>query len=364
MVYECCLGALARSQQDDEEIGGSFLCAWLQKNTARNIIMPVRHLDMSSQTRKSQRSPAPKLTEYYITAAGGGRLSALYGTPSNRRALNNADELKTVLLVHGFAAEKTENGLFSETASQLLSAGYRVLAYDWRGLGKSEGDFSNLSLDDHVSDFKVVVEWLRKKANVSNVQICAVGFSLGAVLVAKAVQSGVKLGAVVFWSPATRPAKHMWPRYNTPEASKQLDLEGFVVKPDSNVRLGRAILDSLRDTDLGERAFDLGVPLLVCHGSNDTRIPISASRHCFDAVKKKNKDKVLFAEFIGASHSFRPKKEHRKALIKLLSSWLRDRSVRQGRSRKQRFPQAASEAPSRASRRENQQGRTHVVPAH
>src|SRR5215207_6536372 len=83
-------------------------------------------------------------------------------------------QLRAVVLVHGFAAEKTENGLFIPLREALLERGYQVLMYDWRGLGNSEGDFGSTSLQDHSRDLVSVVGWLMDVGQVDPTQICGV----------------------------------------------------------------------------------------------------------------------------------------------------------------------------------------------
>lgn len=285
-----------------------------------------------------------QLRECNIKMPDGCVISALHGRPKTQ----TTNSLRAAILVHGFAAERTENGLFVEAATHLLSQGYLVLAYDWRGLGKSAGDFSNSVLDTHVEDFRSIVQWLAWHSKIPTQQFCAIGFSLGAALIAKAIGEGQELGSAVFWSPATRPSLFMWPRYNTKENIRSLSSSGFIIKPGSKVKLGRRLLQSLRETDLGERSFDLGLPLLVCHGSKDLRIPVHASRQSFDCITDKDIARVCYAEFVGASHSFRPKR-FRRELIELLLQWLGDSSLRETHSQKRVFPQESPVLPLLAS---------------
>ena len=240
----------------------------------------------------------------------------------------NRETFSAIILVHGFAAEKTENGLFSITASELKKQGYFVLSYDWRGLGESEGTFSDSDLKQHADDFRRVVQWLVEETGIPSSKVCAVGFSLGAAVVAISLKKNVKLGGAAFWSPAVRPSVTMWPRYNTPQFKKQLKATGFIEKPENNVRIGRKILDSLRLTDLGDSAFNLGIPLMVCHGTDDARIPFKTSLEVF---KRSPRADILFIEFCGASHSFRPDEQYRSHLIQRFSQWLSDDGLRQGK---------------------------------
>jgi alpha-beta hydrolase superfamily lysophospholipase len=256
-----------------------------------------------------------------VRARDGARLSGCVGNPIQLKRTT----LQAVVLVHGFAAERTENGLFTEIGAELVRSGYLVMMYDWRGIGESDGDFSRTNLDLHASDFRRVVRWLRRQSGLDSTRVCAVGFSLGAAVVGLSLKRGLRLGATSFWSPAVRPRLSMWPRYNTPELRRELEQRGFVAKPDSHVRLGAEILRSLQTTDLGCTAFDLGLPLLVCHGTDDARIPIEHSREVFSASTGRN---LLLAEFAGASHSFKPAQEHRFKLFGLFSRWLGDKSFR------------------------------------
>lgn len=64
----------------------------------------------------------------------------------------------------------------------------------------------------------------------------------------------------------------------------------------------------------------MSVPLLVCHGTADTRIDCSHSR----AVARQTPDKPDFSyvEFGGASHSFRPEAQHWPRLASVIAEWV------------------------------------------
>jgi len=290
-------------------------------------------LDGSGEQRHAptlQAGGTPGLEPVRIrTGCAGERvdLAGLLGCPAQPRQ----GAFQAVVLVHGFAAEKTENGLFTEIGAELLRSGYIVLLYDWRGLKDSEGDFSRTTLRTHASDFRSVVDWLTSRCGLASTQLCAVGFSLGAALVAQAVTHGLMLGASSFWSPAVRPSISMWPRYSTPEMKSELKAKGFILKTENNVRLGSRILHSLRSTDLGATAFALGPPLLVCHGTNDERIPIKHTQQLVSASSRRKN--FTFAEFHGASHSFRPAPEMRPYLFRLFKHWLSNDGFRARRHR-------------------------------
>jgi alpha-beta hydrolase superfamily lysophospholipase len=185
-----------------------------------------------------------------------------------------------------------------------VEEGFAAVLYDWRGIADSTGDFPSSTLRDHSADFAHVAHWTRSRFNTSIGMMHGVGFSLGAAVIGLAMRQGRVLDSVAYLSPASRPSQSMWPRYNNERLLSEVRRHGVVQKPGSSVLLGTSILRSLRDTDLGNRAFDLTVPLLVCHGTDDVRVECSHSR---ELVKQRVGQSVFrYVEFVGASHSFKP----------------------------------------------------------
>jgi alpha-beta hydrolase superfamily lysophospholipase len=254
------------------------------------------------------------LIEVSIPTERGIQLSASYG-PALRGGTR-----ATVVFLHGFAAERWENGLFPPLVRAFRERGYATLCYDWRGLGKSGGDFGSSHLQHHVWDFQYVLDWLTSTYDTARSDICAVGFSLGATLiVASAEVDDAVVGRAVLLSPALRPSRDMWPRYAVPGLQEQLSAFGYVLKPETSVYLRRPILESLRDTDVSHRGFNIGIPVLVCHGTKDTRIPVTTTTACMRGARA---DLVTAVYFNGASHSFRPELPHRNRLEQTICDWL------------------------------------------
>ena len=229
-----------------------------------------------------------------------------------------------VIFVHGFCGDKGENGLFHALAAHCVGLGYAAVLYDWRGIAESDGDFPSSTLHDHTSDFAHVVQWTRCRLNVDAESLHAVGFSLGAAVIGLAMEGQDSLASVTYLSPASRPSRTMWPRYNGDGLWRELEKNGIARKPGSSVFLGPSILKSLRDTDLGANAFALDVPLLVCHGTNDERIHCSHSQEL--ANQRSGGNRFRYVEFPGASHSFRPAEDRWKELGDELTGWLDEAS--------------------------------------
>lgn len=250
-----------------------------------------------------------------IPVSDGARLAAEIWpamSPQSRRA---------VVFVHGFCGNRRENGLCERLAAECSANGLHAVLYDWRGLASSQGDFASTSLADHIADFKRVLQWTRERFRTEAPALSAVGFSLGAAVIGSALRDGTALGSVAYLSPAVRPRLSMWPRYNTPGIRRELAKRGVVKKSGTSILLGRGILSSLRDTDLGPNAFNVGIPLLVCHGTADARIDCSHSRVLMERIRPAD-SAPDYVEFPGASHSFRPSDAYWDKLAAKLTSWL------------------------------------------
>jgi alpha-beta hydrolase superfamily lysophospholipase len=269
---------------------------------------------VSSDAKHSHDAPS-KPHDAIIPASDGTRLAAEIWpamSPQSRRA---------VVFVHGFCGNRRENGLFEKLAAECSANGLHAVLYGWRGLAPSRGDFPSTSLADHVADFKRVLQWTRERFRTEVPSLSAVGFSLGAAVIGRALRDGTELGSVVYLSPAVRPRLSMWPRYNTPDIRRELAKRGVVEKPGTSILLGRGMLSSLRDTDLGPNAFKAEAPLLVCHGTADTRIDCSHSRVLMERIRSAA-SVPEYVEFPGASHSFRPADAYWDKLAAKVTSWL------------------------------------------
>jgi alpha-beta hydrolase superfamily lysophospholipase len=269
-------------------------------------------------TKQADPKPAaprhPPVEFVRITAADGTDLAAEVHAPQSTRG--------AIVFVHGFCGNKGENGLFHALAARCVEDGFAAVLYDWRGIADSKGDFPSSTLDDHTSDFEQVAQWTKSRFGTKLGPLHAVGFSLGAAVIGLALRRRLKLTSVAYLSPAARPRQSMWPRYSSEQLWSELATRGVVEKPGSSILLGPAILESLRDTDLGPRAFDLKVPLLVCHGTDDARIDCSHTRELVE--RRDSTNDFRYMEFEGASHSFRPAEASWDKLGDALTAWFGD----------------------------------------
>lgn len=104
-----------------------------------------------------------------------------------------------VVMCEPFAEEaKCAHRVLTELAWALAGHGLRVLRFDYRGCGDSEGWFEDFDLDAWRADVRGAVAWARQRLKPS--RLALVGLRLGAALAAEAVEE-VHADALVLLAP-------------------------------------------------------------------------------------------------------------------------------------------------------------------
>jgi pimeloyl-ACP methyl ester carboxylesterase len=88
--------------------------------------------------------------------------------------------------------------IFGQVARDLVAAGFVVVRYDKRGVGKSGGRAESVTIADYAEDARQVLLWLEKRKEVNKDRIALVGHSEGAlVAMLTAGRERNKVGAMV-----------------------------------------------------------------------------------------------------------------------------------------------------------------------
>lgn len=69
----------------------------------------------------------------------------------------------TVVLVHGFGTNKHETARYFDDLVAALGQTYRVVRFDFAGLGDSEGTLSTMTYERQAEELRVVLEWVHQQ---------------------------------------------------------------------------------------------------------------------------------------------------------------------------------------------------------
>jgi len=105
----------------------------------------------------------------------------------------------TVIMSHGYAGNRLERGLPSlALARDLIAAGYRVIMFDFRNSGKSQGSMTSVGYYEK-HDLLGVIDWVTE--TYPHEAVSLIGFSMGATTSLLAAAEHEKVAGVVADSP-------------------------------------------------------------------------------------------------------------------------------------------------------------------
>lgn len=165
---------------------GLFILILILSVTAL-VLAVIRFNNSQSQTFTLNTTLLPSPTpadnifgnEIAFTASDKSTISATLYTPLNIRP-----PFKSLILVHEFDSDRSD---WSSIIPILLESGYRVLAYDLRGMGRSTSQTPKSSqekyFDTLVSDLSDGIEYLRNLPDTDKEHVGVIGSSIGANIV-------------------------------------------------------------------------------------------------------------------------------------------------------------------------------------
>jgi pimeloyl-ACP methyl ester carboxylesterase len=222
-----------------------------------------------------------------------------------------------IILVHGFAGNKDENGLFRSASERFVKEGFQTFRYDMTGVGESKGEYSAVSLNDLVKDYESALEFVKRICNPSGLAIVA--FSLGATI---ALLSSIRdVTSYSFWSPAFFPNKDIYPRYNTLEIKKELHGKGYIDK--GGVNVGKRLVEDISLTDLTDELKKIRKPVQIIHGDCDERIDYESSLLAHNLIESSD---IHIIE--GEGHSYKNKFSNRNYIYGLTLDWFRQAKLK------------------------------------
>ncbi len=279
----------------------------------------------------------------YVTAADDTQLYVKEWGPSDGRS---------VILIHGWPLNADS---WDDIALGLASAGFRAIAYDRRGFGRSDQPWSGYNYDTLADDLACVIE----QCDAEDVAI--VGFSMGGGEVARYLSkhgtANVRQAALI-----ASVVPFMLKTDDNPNGVQQTVFDGMIdaIKDDRAAFLqtfakgffgvgflkspvSDAVLDgffqsammaglhptlacatAFATTDFRANTAAFNVPTLIIHGTSDQTVPIAASAR--EAIK--HIPQATLIEYDGAPHGVLV--THKDELLRDLLAFLNGGEVSAG----------------------------------
>lgn len=242
-------------------------------------------------------------------------------------------------------------GIFTDLAHALAEAGYCVLRFDKRGIGRSQGFFSTYDQSEEISDLKCAIDFLKSLPEVDKSRIALLGYSEGGFYASYMAGASEDVRACIIMSALSS---------LSPLKNDCIKLKKFIRKfiPDDEEYLKSAIIAVTQSremtndksdwiTILGNRVFTrkmylenkynmldtlkkVKVPVLILHGRKDSINLIEEASELGDALADTNDDftMIYFGEldhFFGTAVTNPPTRDHIEAdreLLKSIITWL------------------------------------------
>ena len=157
-------------------------------------------------------SPLPTQAPHFssrdvsFTSADGTVLAGTLTVPDRGRA-----PFAAVVFVHGSGPMDRDetigpNAVFLQLSNALSNAGYAVLRYDKRGIGKSGGANTSGARDDLLADVKAAYRFARAQREVDAKRVYLLGHSEGGELVPTVAAQEPGVAGIILMAPPSLPA--------------------------------------------------------------------------------------------------------------------------------------------------------------
>lgn len=233
-----------------------------------------------------------------------GSLSVILEAPD----LQTGQKCPVVVLMHGFMANKSLQPI-KGIAKDLLKSGFACVRFDFDGHGRSEGMFSEMTVETELSDARVILDYVFNLPFVSKVFL--VGHSQGGVVAGMIAgeYGSDRIAAIVLLAAA---AVLKDDALNGTLMGKKYDPNN----PPEHLRVffhkvGRKYFSVAQNLEIFERSSVYDGPVCIIHGMEDDIVPYRYSRK-YDESYLRSELHLLEGE----NHLFSKRRKEMRQIVK------------------------------------------------
>lgn len=230
------------------------------------------------------------------------------------RVPDEKGKFPAVILCHTFHDNK-DNDLMFDLWDAISRLRFICLRFDFAGHGESQGDFRDLTISQDVKDLRAAFEFIKKLEQADTDRIAIAGHSMGGIdsIIFSADNKEVSSLAVISARSDTR---EFIESYFSKREQEEWKKRGYI----QLYNFGEISIDFLRDAekhDILESVKKVKCPILILHGTDDTRVPFEDARELFNHAKEPKQLELID----GADHHF-SNPRHRQELVEAVTEWL------------------------------------------
>ncbi|MCL6637288.1 MAG: alpha/beta fold hydrolase [Alicyclobacillus sp.] len=203
-----------------------------------------------------------------------------------------------LVLLHSFGATKVEtHRLYVRLSRRLQQRGVASVRFDFSGSGESDGEFAEMTVSGGLAEAHAILDYVRSHPQADTARVSVAGFSLGGLVAG--MLAGDRPGDVarlVLLAPAA----------NLPELVREMAASAGMAQPPEvfdyeGDLLGRSFAEDALQLQPWQRSKPYQGPVLLVHGSADTRVP-PAVTETYQAKVYGGRAQVVWVD--GADHTF------------------------------------------------------------
>ncbi|MEU4226339.1 alpha/beta fold hydrolase [Nonomuraea sp. NPDC026600] len=187
----------------------------------------------------------------------------------------------TVVLVHGFSANRLEAASFVHMSRLLEGEGIASVRVDLSGHGESDGDFFDVTITGEIAEVRSVVQDVRTLDFADPDRIGLVGMSMGGVVASIVAAEEPGIRALCLWSPAAvAPFEVGGGFLKGRDIAAEIAEKGYF-DADSH-RMSPALVEDIAHLDVYGRSRSYTGPVHIIHGDKDDIAPVSYAHRYLD----------------------------------------------------------------------------------
>ncbi|MFH0889710.1 MAG: alpha/beta fold hydrolase [Candidatus Aenigmatarchaeota archaeon] len=216
------------------------------------------------------------------------------------------DDNYIIISVHGFGTDR-DYKVLRELSKHFEKRKISTMRFDFSGVGDSEGDVSDSSIEQMVDDLNAAVSYAKRTGFK---KIIVAGHSLGGMVAILAAVMNKDIHALMLMAPAIDMKIAISRRKDTYK-----HIEGEMVEV-AKTKVNKRFLENI-ERDAYDEAKKLNIPVLIIHGNRDRSCDILHSKKFYGMLKTAKK----MVTIKNANHHF-SKKTHLNMLLKEAHGWI------------------------------------------